>query len=332
MHNSELDGYRDDRMYVMRITSNYTKEVTEDLIHYGASLDVDEDIDPGKPVILITYRNLGSLSAQRIDEFPTRSDAVNYAMKVETECPRVSLRGRSPFPTPSWQTHCEWLRDNGHVSAIDSKALISEILNSMSAGGTNPRELIVLPRRGADRASEAATMSSNWLEAYLSAAVREELCTKINCTTCGATAFRKGVLGALAKATGEPLRQSFYREGNIEIAKALADVRPSIDTARPIENAVMCLLNELWSGMPFLDREIESLMVGSRAGEILNRMKAHHEARETKRHDYEASQDPAAVQRRREEKKRLNQERHEERLALKRERDRLWHAQNVKAD
>jgi len=62
----------------------------------------------------------------------------------------------------------------------------------------------------------------------------------------------------------------------------------------------------LWSGIAFFDNEIEKILVGTWAGEILGRMKAHHKSREADRHAREAFQDPANVQKRREEKKRLN--------------------------
>jgi hypothetical protein len=61
-------------------------------------------------------------------------------------------------------------------------------------------------------------------------------------------------------------------------------------------------------------------------------MQAHSEQREHARRVHEAFQDPANVQKRREEKKRLKQEQHEKRLALKKERDRLWREKHEKQD
>lgn len=102
-------------------------------------------------------------------------------------------------------------------------------------------------------------MTSNWLEAYLAEAVRKRLCTKIHCTTCGAQEFRRGVLDALSIATGRQPLQLLDRESAIEIAKALAGVSRNHD---PMEDAVRCLLVDLWSGIPLLDRDITALGAG----------------------------------------------------------------------
>jgi hypothetical protein len=61
-------------------------------------------------------------------------------------------------------------------------------------------------------------------------------------------------------------------------------------------------------------------------------MKVHHEAREAERRAHEDFQSPASVQTRREEKKRVKEDGHEKRLAIKKERDRLWHKKLGKAD
>ena len=175
-------------------------------------------------------------------------------------------------------------------------------------------------------------MTSKWLEAYLAEAVRKKLCTKIHCTTCGALEFRRGVLDALSIATGRQPLQRLDRESVIEIAKALAEVSRNHDTPGAMEDAVRCLLVDLWSGIPLLDRDIAALLTGSWAGDILHMMNEHHEAREADRRARDEFQSPAAVQKRREEKKLLNQEQHEKRLALKKGRDRLWRERHGKAD
>ena len=171
-------------------------------------------------------------------------------------------------------------------------------------------------------------MTSKWLEAYLAEAVRKKLCTKIHCTTCGALEFRRGVLDALSIATGRQPLQRLDRESAIEIAKALA----AVSRNHAMEDAVRCLLVDLWSGIPFLDRDIATLLDGSWAGNILHMMIKHHEARESDRRARDEFQSPAAVQKRRKEKKLLNQEQHEKRLALKKERDRLWREKHGKTD
>lgn len=173
-------------------------------------------------------------------------------------------------------------------------------------------------------------MSGNWLRAYLDDAVQRKLCTQIYCTTCGALDFRRGVLDALSRAAGKPARQQFERESAIEIAKALAAVTAAPDQALALEPVVRCLLFDLWSGVPLFDNETESLLDGTWAGGVLTRMKEHHRARVAARRAHEEFQHGA--QGRRDGKRRLRQGRHQTRLALKQERDRLWREKQAKAD
>lgn len=76
----------------------------------------------------------------------------------------------------------------------------------------------------------------------------------------------------------KPLRQHFDRESNIEIARALAEVKPNGDASGALKDAVECLLVDLWSGIPLLDKDIEMLLAGTWVGENLSSMKAHHVA------------------------------------------------------
>jgi hypothetical protein len=113
------DTYRDDRMYVMRITSNFTKDpdgaVTVPMRFVGAC-------DLSKPVVLITHRNMPNLPAVRVDDFPSGREAIAYIMRVEPTCPRLSLGGRPPEPTPTWQEHLDWLHAQGLTSAAEGDA------------------------------------------------------------------------------------------------------------------------------------------------------------------------------------------------------------------
>lgn len=168
-------------------------------------------------------------------------------------------------------------------------------------------------------------MSDNWLQIYLVDSVHKNLCTTIHCTTCRAGEFRHGVLNALAKAADQPSRQSLDRECVVEIARVLAEVQPiPAELEKKIEDAVRCLLFDLWSGIPFMDREVETILNGTWPGRVLHGMQQHHRATQEARRKLQEYDDPVNVQKRREDKKRLTQERHQERLALKKERDRLW--------
>ena len=172
----------------------------------------------------------------------------------------------------------------------------------------------------------------NWLEEYLVEAVRKNLCTRIGCGTCGAMEFRRGALNGLTNATGQGSHGRFDREAILAMARALAEVGPTTRDLAELEPAARCILYDLWSAMPALDQEIEASLAGSWAGSVLHRMKLHHAAREAVHRAEMERQDPAKIQERREEKKRIKQERHELHLARKKERDRLWHEKNTKTD
>lgn len=174
-------------------------------------------------------------------------------------------------------------------------------------------------------------MTANWLQLFLSEAVRKNLCTQIYCTTCGAMEFRRGVLAALAEATDQRPRQSFDRETVVEVARALAAVEPPVNESSKFEEAVRCILIDLWSGIPLLDKDIERILSGSWCDDVLHRMQEHYEAKMAKRRAREEYEDPGNVQKRREEKKRLKQEQHQRRLAIKKERDRSWHEKHGKS-
>ncbi len=161
-------------------------------------------------------------------------------------------------------------------------------------------------------------MTTSWLQAFLADAVRQGFCTKIGCTTCGALAFRRGVLEAMTTATGQPPREHFDRESAVEIARALAKVAPAGHDDEALEEAVRCLLFDLVGG-PLFDKDIEVLLTGTWAGDVLSGMREYDRARAAERRKREEFESQANVQKRREEKKRVRQEHHQQRLALKQE-------------
>lgn len=120
---TDPDQYRDDRMYVMRLTSSFT--IDEDGV-ITASMKRGEEIIPGKPLLLITYRNTQKLPAVRTDEFQSLQEALNYIQRVEPTCPRISLGGASPNPTPTWAEHLQWLHSLGFRSVAEGNAPIPE--------------------------------------------------------------------------------------------------------------------------------------------------------------------------------------------------------------
>ena len=85
-------------------------------------------------------------------------------------------------------------------------------------------------------------------------------------------------------------------------------------------SAVRCLLFDLWYVSYPLQTEIEAIVAGSWAGEVLQSMNAHDATQVARRQAKEEYASPENVQKRREEKKRLKQERHQQGLAVKQER------------
>ena len=89
------------------------------------------------------------------------------------------------------------------------------------------------------------------------------------------------------------------------------------DGLRP---GVMCLLVDICGKIG--ETETATVLVGSWSGSLLRRMQEHNAARVAASRARDAFE--ANAQTRRAEKKRLKQEQHQERLARKKEHDRVW--------
>ena len=189
----------------------------------------------------------------------------------------------------------------------------------------NEKQIPLFPDNvNGDNHSRDPTVNVNWLQLYLAESVHKKLCTKIYCTTCGAMKFRLGVLKALAEATGRRPSQNFDVESAVGIAKALAEIQLSEDDKSLLEPATRCILFDICSSI-VMRINTWPILKGSWAGTVLHSMEEHHRVRQSERRAFEEYQDPANVQKRRDEKKRLKQERHQQRLALQKERNRIWH-------
>jgi len=164
----------------------------------------------------------------------------------------------------------------------------------------------------------------DWLQAYMLESVRRNLCTEIYCTTCGAMEFRKGLLASHGAAVGHQHNFPMGQESAIAIGAALTQVHPVEGKEPAFERAVRNVLYEIWCtlGEEVADREVWRVLDGKWAGAVLAGMKAHFQARleARRRHDEEIASDTD----RREREQRLRQEKHAQRLALKKDRDRIW--------
>ena len=173
-------------------------------------------------------------------------------------------------------------------------------------------------------------MNENWLHSYLLESVRRNLCVRIFCTTCGATEFRFGVLKALAQYAGHLPSQHLDYSSALEISKALSEVEPGERGGWRIEEATRCLLFDL----AHIIREAELVRILDKnwAGSVLHSMQQHYKERQAATRARQEYEDPVNIHKRREEKKRLKQERHQQRLALKKERDRIRREKHGKLD
>ena len=164
--------------------------------------------------------------------------------------------------------------------------------------------------------------NDHWLQTYLHESARRKLCTRIRCTTCAALDFRRGLLRAYGNVSGYSEVEFFDAFNAVGILRALATVKRPDDFSESIAAAVRCILYDLWLVLPV--PTVHSMLAGSWSGDVLKDMEKHNSERRAAQRAREEFEDPVRVQQRRDEKKRLKQKRHQQRLALKVERDRVW--------
>lgn len=172
----------------------------------------------------------------------------------------------------------------------------------------------------------------NWLECYMLEAISANLCTRLNCTTCGSQDFKSGLLKRAADATGMATRGQ--RESlATEILSKLCEIRQPDRHDYAFLSAVMAVLHQSWRmlGNPGFE-EAASQLHGSWANEVLESMRAHASARAKALQDHAERNDPENVRLRREEKRRLRQAQHKIRLEAQRQRSIQWHRDNSKPD
>lgn len=168
-----------------------------------------------------------------------------------------------------------------------------------------------------------------WLYLFIRDSVQKKLCTTIGCTTCGAADFRNNLMRAYATVTGTAEPAFLHRESALGIAMALSQVKPlPSDRLVKFEEAARCVLYDLWYAVGnSADQEITPIISGSWAGDVLQSMKSHYENLQARRQEIAERQNPVLIEQCRARKQALKQERHQERLQLKKERDRIWYEQ-----
>ena len=115
--------YRDDRMFVLRLTADFNTAADGSVTISGRDFSLKSR---DQAVALVTYRNVLSLPAIRVDEFPNMEAAEEYIKATEPTCPRISLGGNQPDPTPTWEEHLSWLHANGLKSVLEGDNPVPE--------------------------------------------------------------------------------------------------------------------------------------------------------------------------------------------------------------
>jgi hypothetical protein len=83
-------------------------------------LDLQQAVKKGQNVwVVTTRRNVKGFPPWRVDDFKTKEEAINYLKKVEPSTPRISLRGKSPSPEPSYQEYLAWCKAEDIPSSMD---------------------------------------------------------------------------------------------------------------------------------------------------------------------------------------------------------------------
>src|SRR5262245_17708522 len=178
-----------------------------------------------------------------------------------------------------------------------------------------------------------SSASTPWLGDYLADAIERRLCARVGCTTCGTMEFRQGLYSRAARAVGLAANARKNERILAELITQLALLSPTTADQREWFDAVRLIFCEIWFavGAHTAERVYQPMLEGTWAGSVLYRMQEHHRRLTEQRRQCELANSPEVIQARREEKRRLRQQRHAERLAVKKERDHLWFEKHPRA-
>lgn len=127
--------YYDDRVFVLHLCKGTITPEKEDIF----SITICHEQEPiGYKWCLVTYRNCVRCPVFKVDIFESKEASEEYMKEVEPTVPLISLGGRSPEKALSYDEYIEWKRRKG-LKEYSYKEMCSD-------GGTNPREVIMLPK------------------------------------------------------------------------------------------------------------------------------------------------------------------------------------------
>ncbi len=68
---------------------------------------------------VVTRRNCVGFSTYRIDDFPTKEEAIKFIKKTEPTTPLISLGGKEPISPLSYDNYCKQMTKAGLSSAME---------------------------------------------------------------------------------------------------------------------------------------------------------------------------------------------------------------------
>ena len=134
----------------------------------------------------------------------------------------------------------------------------------------------------------------SWLKDVLDSAAADNLCVRLNCTTCGSDAFEL-LLKRAAEQAGLGRNASFGGVPDfVGIAAALADL-PYVDSRD--EPAIRLIIWRMYRtlGEQAFARDVASILYPSEAGRVLRSMERHHEAAQKRRGLHQSPSNSEAV-------------------------------------
>jgi hypothetical protein len=134
----------------------------------------------------------------------------------------------------------------------------------------------------------------SWLKDVLDSAAADNLCVRLNCTTCGSDAFEL-LLKRAAEQAGPGSNASFGGMPDfVGIATALADL-PYVDTRD--EPAIRLIIWRMYHtlGEQAFARDVAPILYPSEAEAVLRSMERHHEAAQRRRGLHQSSGNSQAV-------------------------------------
>ena len=137
--------------------------------------------------------------------------------------------------------------------------------------------------------------SGNWLVDIIHYCLANNLCTRINCTTCGATEYRHVYLATAASKLGlnprkRPNLGNWILRDRKKILQLVADELKNIHAEhiqKLANSGIKLLIQDLYYMCPKNELDLPTLLSDSPAGKVLQSMIAHHNSRieEARRHE-----------------------------------------------